>query len=438
MSVMIHTELFDRGTQALKTGQYDEARRLFQEGEARAGTAGQTQGFLQAAEAKLATGEVDSAATLFTQALERNPSLTEAYVGLARVALFTHEREAARVHANAAIRLAPRLGLAWTMLGLVQEASGDTEGALGYLRKGVELSPQAYLCQLNHGRLLAAAGRAQEAITPLVAATKLAPANPDGFAMLGLAYRQTKQYQLALRTLERAKELAPRSLDAWATLADVLFEVREFQAARDILDHGLKACGEHPALLEKAEAAAMMLGDAPGAIGYIERELAVVPEHEQGWLNLAGLALTNRDFDKAEQAAKTLLAKNPRQADAWFLLGNLYGAIPREAESEAAYRQAIACAPGNWKALMNLATLFLESKAPQKHAEAVALLERAGELAPRGEWRVTYNRALAMTRLGQREQALELARRIQAEAPSGDAMVAQARRLEVNLLEAPL
>jgi len=216
----------------------------------------------------------------------------------------------------------------------------------------------------------------------------------------------------------------------------VLFEVREFKAARDLLDHGLKACGEHPALLEKAEAAAMMLGDSAGAIAYIERELVLVPGHEQGWLNLAALALTTRDFDKAERAAKALLARNPKQWEAWYLLGNLYGAMPLPREAEAAYREAIAHSEGNWKPLMNLATLLIESTVPQKHEEALSLLEKAAALAPEGEWRVTYNLALAFTRLGKRERALELARVIREKAPAGDATAAEAKRLESNLLEA--
>lgn len=433
---MPQNELYQRGAQALKAGNYDEARRLFREHEEKAGTAIETLGLVQQADAKLQAGDVDAATALYARALDRNPSLTEVYLGLARTALFTGQLEAAKVHATAATRLGPRVGLAWTLMGLVHETSGDTAGALEHLRMGAELSPGEFLCQYNLGRVLASAGRAPEAIIALATATGLDPTNPDGFSALGLAYKAARQHENALRSLERAKDLAPKNVNAWAALADALFEVREFKAARDILDRALVACGDHPVLLEKALATAMLQGDADAAVAYVERELEIAPYHEQAWLNLAGLSLLTREFDKSEAAAKKLLAKNPENWEAWFLLGNLYDALLREREAEEAWRKAIELSPGNWKPVMNLATLFVQSTSARRHAEAVPLLEKAVSLAPKGEWRVHYNLALAFTRLGQKERGLELARRIQTEAPPGDAIVAAARKLESNLLEA--
>lgn len=433
---MSQSELYKRGFEQLKAGNYEEARRLFKENEDKAGTTAATLGLVQKAEAQLAAGDVKSAAALYEQVLDRNPSIPETYLGLARLALFTNDLESAKVHATAATRLAPKTGLAWTLLGMVHESQGDTAGALQHLRKGSELSPNTFLCQFNYGRALAAAGQPKEGIMPLMAATGLEPKNPDGFYTLGIAYKEAKQYENALRAFEKAKDLAPKNLDTWATLADVLFEVKEFKAARDILDRALATCGDHPALLEKALAAAMMLNDPEGGAAYVERELKVVPKHEQGWLNLAGLYLLTKDYDKSEQAAKTLLEKNPKNWEAWFHLGNLYEASPElEGKAEDAYRKAIELGPKEWRPLMNLGVLFVESTNAKKHAEAVSLLEKAQALAPKDEWRIPYNLALAYTRLGKKDQALALAQKIQREAPAEHVMAVEARRLESNLRE---
>ncbi|MBN1203794.1 MAG: tetratricopeptide repeat protein [Myxococcaceae bacterium] len=432
---MAQSELYRRGYEQLKAGNYDEAKRLFREDEEQSGTASETKALLGQAEARLAQGDLRGAATLYEQLLDRNPSLPEVYLGLTRISLFTGALDAARVHATAATRLGPKLGLAWALLGLVHEASGDVATALQHLNKAIELSPSVFLCQFNHGRVLAVAGRPTEAIASLQRATELEPSNPDGFYTLGMACKQARQYEDALRAFEKATELAPKNVDSWATLADVLFEVKEFQAARDTLDRGLAACGDHPALLEKALATAMMLSDTQGAIAYVERELKGVPGHEQGWINLANLRLLTKDFDKSEQAARELLKRNPNSWEAWFHLGNLYEAVPAEDKAEEAYRKAVALAPDNWKPLANLAGLLIQMDSRSKNSEAVPLLEQASMLAPKGEWRVHYNLALAYTKLGKKERALELARKIQREAPAGDAMVAEARKLESNLLE---
>lgn len=433
---MAQSELYRRGLEQLKAGHYDEAKQLFRENEEQAGTASETQALLRQAESHLAAGDVTTAAPLYEQLLERNPSLPEIYFGFVRLALFTGDLDSARTHAKAAVRLAPSLGMTWALQGLVHEAEGDLEGARQHLGKAVELAPSSFLCQFNHGRVLAVLGRPAEGIAPLMQATRLEPRNASAYYTLGMAYKQAHQDASALRAFEQARDLAPTNVDYWATLGDVLFSMKQYQAARDTLDQALARCGEQPALLEKALAATMMLSDTAGAIAYIERELKVVPQHEQGWVNLANLLLLQGDFDKSEKAARELLKRNPRNWEAWYHLGNLFEAVPLEKESEEAYRKAVELAPGNWKPLTNLAGLLIQMKSKEKNAEAVPLLEKALTLAPKDEWRVPYNLALAHTRLGQRDRALELARRIQREAPASDAMVQEAKKLESNLLEA--
>jgi tetratricopeptide (TPR) repeat protein len=432
---MEHSERFQAAERALKSGAYDEAKKLFREDEEARGTLLDTRAQLQAADAKLAAGDLNTAAALYEAVLERNPSMAEAYAGLSRISLFTNQLDAAKMHAMAAVRLSPRHGLGWTMVGLVHESLNEMELAIEALKKGVELSPDVFLCQLNLGRVLAGQGRAPEAVAALTQATSLAPQSPDAFSFLGMAYRLGKQHRLALRAFEKAKDLAPKSVNAWATLGDLLFELKEFQAARDILDLGLKACGDHPALLEKALAATMMLDDTAGAVAYLERELKVAPQHEQAWLNLANLSTLTGDFDTAEKVAKQLLEKNPKQWEAHFMLGNLYAAVPLTPKAEQAYRKAIELAPDKWQPMVNLATLFIEGTSAVQHAEAVTWLDKAATIAST-DWRIPYNQALAFTRLKQIDRALEVVRRIQKQAPADHPMVAEARKLESNLLEA--
>jgi tetratricopeptide (TPR) repeat protein len=424
---------FQRGVEQLKAGNYAEARKLFAESEAAAGTVEKTKADLAQAEAKLAAGDVGGAAALYEAVLDRNPGLPEVYLGLARIGLFTGKAEDARTHARAATQLAPTLPLAWTLFGLAHEAAGDLEVGLTHLRKGAELGPDSFLCQFNLGRALTSVGRGADALPALARAAELDPRSPDVQSVLGFAYRQVKQYENAIKAFERAKDLAPKSLDAYATLADVLFEVQEFKAARIILDQGLKACGDHPALLEKALSCSLMLGDANSGIDYVERELKLVPDHEQGWLNLAGLYLLTKDFTRSEAVAKTLLQKNPKRWEAWLHLGDLYDAVPNEAEAEKAYRKALELAPGEWKAYANFGSLLVQSTDAKKYPEAKKLLEQAVSLAPPGELRPLYNLALAHVRLGDKARAKALAKEIQGKAPPDSVMHAEARKLEVNL-----
>lgn len=429
------TELFQQGLAELKAGRYAEARKIFQDNEDKLGTTAKTKEMVRESEAALTAGRIDDAANLCNEILDRNPCTVEAYLGLARIALFTGQKAEAMTHATAATKVAPQVGMAWTMLGLAEETNGNDKAAGEHLAKGAELGPRNFLCQFNQGRWLAATGRAQEGIAYLIKATDLEPNNRDGFMVLGLAQRELKQHDKAIKSVERAKDLSKNDPDGYATLADLLFEIRQFEMARKVLDQGLHYVGDHPALLEKALACTMMMDDPKAGLAYVEREIAVVPEHEQAWINLALLAMRVGEWDKSEAAARELLKRNPKNWEAWFHLGNLFEAVPDDAKSEEAYRNALAIKGDEWTVIMNLATLLLQGKTKAKHAEAKTLLEKAKGLAPAGDWRVHYNLALAHVRLGEDAAALALAKEIQAKAPANDPMVAEAKKLETNLGE---
>lgn len=432
---MAQTELFTKGLAELKAARYAEAKRLFTENEAKAGTTASTQALLKSAEANATAGKVDVAAKEFTEVLERNPSIAEAYLGLARIAIFLGQLDDARTHATAAVKMAPQNPMSWTLLGLVHEAKGDIAGAMPNLEKGAQLGQNVYLAQYNLGRILTSENKAGQGILFLLRATELEPKNADGWVALGLAQHQMKQFDKAIASLDRATKAAPKNPDPWATMADLQFQQKQFKTARTTLDAGLKAVGEHPALLEKAVACCMLMNDSQGAVDYIERELNVVPDYEQGWLNLAHLSLLTGNLDRSEEAAKELLKLDPNNWEAWFHLGNLYDAVPDEAKAVEAYKNALKIAPDNWKVLMNLATTLLQTESKPKWEEARKLLEKALTVAPSADFRVKYNLALAHVRLGDRVSALALAKEIQQKAAPNDPMVAEAKKLESNLLE---
>lgn len=428
---------FEKGIAELKAGRIAEARRVFNEMEDKAGTSADSKKLLKQAEANLTAGKLDVAAKEFNTVLERNPTAPEVYTGLARISLFTSQLADAKVHATAAVKVGPQVALAWTLLGLVSEAEGDVKGALSNLEKGAQLGTTNFLCQYNLGRLLTATNRAAEAIPFLIRAIDLEPKNGEVFITLSSAQRKLKEFEKAIRSLETARDLNPKNLQAWANLGDTLFEAKQWQASRDILEKGLAAAGEHPALLEKAAAAAMMMSDAKGAMGYVERELTLVPNYERGWLNLAQLAATAGNGTRSEQAAQQLIKLNPKAWEAWLHLGNLYDAIPDEAKAEHAYRQALAIAPDEWKVLVNFGAALVQTTSgkKEKYLEGKKLLEKAIGLVPQGEWRAHYNLALAHVRLGENKQALALAREIIQKGAAADPIVGEAKKLETNLIE---
>ncbi|MCU0700111.1 MAG: tetratricopeptide repeat protein [Myxococcaceae bacterium] len=425
--------LFLRGRKALDAGQFEEARRLFDAHELALGTTDETRALLATAERKTAAGDVNGAARDLQRVVERNPALAQAWVGLGRLALFTGDAASAKVHATAATRLEPGLGAGWTLLGLVHEASNDLPAALEALRRGATAAPEAFFSQYNLGRALAAARRVDEALPLLKRAVELEPKNPSAYETLAHVLSRAGHLDQAVEVLERLTTLTPGATEAWASLVDLHFARKAVIDARAAADRGLAAAGDNPILLEKALACAMLLDDVDGAVAYLERELKVAPQHDRAWLNLANLSILTGDVARAELVARALLGKNPTKWEAHFVLGNLFEATGRLDEAIAAYRSAVAHGPHEWRPHVNLGAALVQHASAERNSEAVEVLSRALRLVPSGEWRAHYNLALARARLGARDEALALVRRIEAEGPPGAPIVVEANRLRRNL-----
>ncbi len=220
--------------------------------------------------------------------------------------------------------------------------------------------------------------------------------------MLGMVAVEAGKDELALGALRKVTELAPKDVDGWATLGDVLFGKRLFGEAREVLESGLEACGDHPALLEKAIATAITTGTCRAPSPTCCGSWSWSPITSRAGSTWPSSTLLAQDFEKSEQTAHQLLKINPKSWEAWFHLGNLYEAMPLEKKAEEAYRKAIELGPDEWKPLANLGALLVEMKDRVKNAEAVPLLEQAQTVwRPRTSTWCRYNLALAHTRLGQ-------------------------------------
>jgi tetratricopeptide (TPR) repeat protein len=430
---MADEALFARGRRALDLGQYDEARRLFDQHELLLGTQDETKALLASGEARTAAGDVGGAARDFQRALERNPGLAQAWIGQARLALFTGDGASARTHATAATKLDPSLGAGWTMLGLVHEAEGDSMTALELLGRGAEGAPSSFFGQFNLGRVLASVRRFEEAVPVLRRAIALEPKNAAGHETLAIALERWGRLDEAVAAREAVVALLPTNVEAWAALVDLHFGRKALGAALKTAERGLAAGGESPILLEKAIACAMLRDDLEGAVRLLERELKVAPHHERAWLNLANLSILSGDVPRAERLARAFVQQHPARWEGHFLLANLLEGTGRLDDALVAYRAAVAYGPTEWRPHVNLGAALVQHADPAFHREAVEVLTTALRLVPVGEWRALYNLALAKVRVGARDEALALARRIEAEAPPDSSMAAEAQRLRRNL-----
>lgn len=129
----------------------------------------------------------------------------------------------------------------------------------------------------------------------------------------------------------------------------------------------------------------------------------VEPRYEQAALRDAGMVYMEiGSFAEAEKLLLQLTKKFPKNPAGFTTIAACYSATGRQESAEAAYRQALKLAPDNPLALTGLATLFLDSKAPDKAAPLLDRVTAAGAEGP--DIQVAMARIAAQT--GNKNQAL--------------------------------
>lgn len=89
------------------------------------------------------------------------------------------------------------------------------------------------------------------------------------------------------------------------------------------------------------------------------------------------------DFGRAVKAFRAALNADPRNADAYYYLGQVFEASGRVEEAMEAYRQALKADPGLAAARYNLAALYAMRKSPEMaEKELRAAVEAAPRFAP--------------------------------------------------------
>ena len=189
------------------------------------------------------------------------------------------------------------------------------------------------------------ASRPADAIPPLREAARLQPLDPIIRHDLGLACLEAGSVPDAIAELQLAVAIKPRYGDAWFRLGIALEKMGDTSSAVSAYDRATQIL---PSLTEawfRAGALVYTLGHREEAIGCFRRAAATGGTTSFGRLGRARALLTEERNDEAEQALRQTVARDPNNAMAHDLLGNLLTEFGRFDEARACFERAIALAP---------------------------------------------------------------------------------------------
>ena len=188
-------------------------------------------------------------------------------------------------------------------------------------------------------------GLPDEAIEPLREAASRQPSNPLIHHDLGLACLEVGRTPEAVAAFQRAVTCDPRYTDAYFRLGIALEKLGDLVGAVVAYDRATALC---PSLTEawfRAGALVHTLGHRDEAIGCFRRAAASGPKTRFGRLGKARALLTEDRDREAERVLRQTVVRDPANAMAHDLLGNLLAELGRFDEARESFRQAIARAP---------------------------------------------------------------------------------------------
>jgi len=95
-------------------------------------------------------------------------------------------------------------------------------------------------------------------------------------------------------------------------------------------------------------------------------------------MQIAGVAMTLRNFNAARNGLKEAIRMDPQLADAWITLARIEAALGRPANAVQTLQRAAEQVPQNGAVFNHLGGLYAQTG---RHAEAIAALERSLSLS---------------------------------------------------------
>ena len=183
---------------------------------------------------------------------------------------------------------------------------------------------------LREGFSLLSAGRLQEASA---CCRRLLGAKPDlveGHFLVGLIALELKQTWTAVSAFGSATKLDPTHGAAWANLARLFMLAGQPARADLALQQAVEQHDGNPAVLDMIGSVYSLLGDQEEAAEWIAKAVKRQPDSIPFLINKANNHVFLGELDEAEAELRKILARQPGNPNANWLLSNLRKATGRE------------------------------------------------------------------------------------------------------------
>jgi serine/threonine protein kinase/tetratricopeptide (TPR) repeat protein len=228
-----------------------------------------------------ATGKPAEAASEFQKALQLEPANDDASLGLAKAYETMNQPDKAEAVYKQSIALRPNYWRGYDQLGGLYFRTADYPKAEQMFRTATEKDPQSFRSYSNLAAALMSQEKDAEAVEVLKKSIALRP-TADGYSNLGIALFRVRRFDDAANEFRRLLQIAPNAYDSWSYLGDAEYygghrdqAMKDYKKALALATAQLQASPNDASILGDIAGMYSMLGNAPQAIDFMNRALAI-------------------------------------------------------------------------------------------------------------------------------------------------------------------
>lgn len=291
-----------------------------------------------------AQGQFAKAEGAYRQALDADPTASQAYLDLGSLFLGgLHDPQKALENYRKAVELQPQSAAARFGLAMAFLALRDKDSAIGALQAASGFAPNDPGPHHAMGRILAGEKQLDRAVDAFTAALKVAPDFLPALADRADLYAETRMNEKAAADYERLLAIKPNDSVARVKLGMIYQRLERYDAARAAY---LSALDGNPNLAVAYNNLAMMLlrskGSLNEALAHAKKAVSITPKVPQFHDTLGRVYWALGDKTAALEALRQAAALDPPQADILFHLGQLYEETGQKKSAVVNYRKALA------------------------------------------------------------------------------------------------
>jgi tetratricopeptide (TPR) repeat protein len=370
----------NRGNQLLQEGKIPEAAKAYRKATQLDPDNAQWHYNLALALSRLGETQGQKAELEKTLALDSNMGIAHNDLGL--VHLSEGKINEAESDFKAALEIDPKFAEAQNNLGVVYGQEGRGSEAVALFRQATESDPRYARAFINLGLQLARQGDLAAAEQQIRVALKLTPDDPGALTAFGMVKGKLKHYQESVRAFRQVVARTPGSADSHLNLGIALADQYDLPGALTEFSEAIRLAPNNAAAYYNKGRALYDLDRRQEALSFLQTACKLNPDYPEA---LYLLAVVLGASPQGREVLERLLAIEPENAVAHYMLGQSLLREGKTAEAIREWKTAVKLDPQNLSSLYNLARTLAKAGDPeaQKYMDRFQQLQGVTQLSDR-------------------------------------------------------